>query len=328
MKAIAHDGYGPPDDLQLRELDKPAIDDKRVLLRVRAASVNPMDWHLMRGEPSFLKKVGGNPVGRVHGADVAGEVEAVGARVTEFRPGDEVFGVCKGAFAEYATSAEKNLVAKPVSISFAQAAAIPVAGCTALQAIRDHGRIRAGQRVLINGAAGGVGTFAVQIAKALGANVTAVCSTRNVDLVRSLGADHVVDYTADDFTRSDRRYDLIVQVAGNRSRQDMRRVLSPRGAIVVVGGGTGREADDSAGGMMEIVSLMLKGMIVSRFMRPREMMFMARIRKSDLQVITTLIERGRLTPVIDRTYPLAETADAVRHLEAGHARGKVIVTVL
>jgi len=327
MKAIAHDGYGPPEDLELREVDKPSIDDKGVLIRVRAAAANPFDWHLMRGEPTFLRMMGGrNPVGRSPGGDVAGEVEAVGARVTEFRPGDEVLGVASGSFAEYARSSETRLVAKPRSITYEQAAAIPVAGCTALQAIRDHGRLRPGQSVLINGAAGGVGTFAVQIAKALGGRVTGVCSTRNLEFVRSIGADHAIDYTTDDFTRGPSRYDLIIQLAGNRTQAELRGALARDGHIVVVGGGTGREVDDG-GGLWELMSLMLKGMVLSRFVRPRASMFMATIRKADLAFLTDLVETGKLTPVIDRTYPLANAADAIRHLETGHARGKLVVTV-
>jgi NADPH:quinone reductase-like Zn-dependent oxidoreductase len=327
MKAIAHDGYGPPEDLELREVDKPSIDDKGVLIRVRAAAANPFDWHLMRGEPTFLRMMGGrNPVGRSPGGDVAGEVEAVGARVTGFRPGDEVLGVAGGSFAEYARSSETRLVAKPRSITYEQAAAIPVAGCTALQAVRDHGRLRPGQSVLINGAAGGVGTFAVQIAKALGGRVTGVCSTRNLEFVRAIGADHAIDYTTDDFTRGPSRYDLIIQLAGNRTQAELRGALARDGHIVVVGGGTGREVDDG-GGLWELMSLMLKGMVLSRFVRPRALMFMATIRKADLAFLTDLVETGKLTPVIDRTYPLANAADAIRHLETGHARGKLVVTV-
>ena len=327
MKAIAHDGYGPPDDLELRDVDTPSIDEKGVLLRVRAAAANPFDWHLMRGEPSFLRMMSGrNPVGRTPGGDVAGRVEAVGARVTRLRPGDDVLGVARGSFAEYARSSENTLVAKPSSISYEQAAAIPVAGCTALQAVRDHGRLQPGQSVLINGAAGGVGTFAVQIAKALGGRVTGVCSTRNLELVRSLGADRVIDYTADDFTRGPSRYDLIVQLAGNRTMAELRGVLTSGGRIVVVGGGTGREVDESVG-LWELISLMFSGMVLARFMTPRESMFFATIRTRDLAFLTDLVEKGTLTPVIDRSYPLANAADAIRHLETGHARGKVIVTI-
>jgi NADPH:quinone reductase-like Zn-dependent oxidoreductase len=237
-----------------------------------------------------------------------------------------VLGVASGSFAEYARSSETRLVAKPRSITYEQAAAIPVAGCTALQAVRDHGRLRPGQSVLINGAAGGVGTFAVQIAKALGGRVTGVCSTRNLEFVRSIGADHAIDYTTDDFTRGPSRYDLIIQLAGNRTQAELRGALARDGHIVVVGGGTGREVDDG-GGLWELMSLMLKGMVLSRFVRPRASMFMATIRKADLAFLTDLVETGKLTPVIDRTYPLANAADAIRHLETGHARGKLVVTV-
>ena len=265
-------------------------------------------------------------MGRVPGSDVAGVVEKIGANVTQVRPGDEVFGTCRGALAEYARSSEKNLASKPPAVTWEQAASIGVAGCTALQGLRDHGRLQPGQSVLVNGAAGGVGTFAVQIAKALGAKVTGVCSTRNVELVRSLGADAVVDYTAADFTQSRHRYDLILQVAGNRTVAEMRRALTPRGAVVVIGGGTGRE-DEGSGGMLELVRLMIKGQLLSRFVRQRELMLMARIRQGDLTFIARLIEERRLTPVIDRTYPLANAAQAIRDLEGGHARGKLIVMV-
>jgi NADPH:quinone reductase-like Zn-dependent oxidoreductase len=234
--------------------------------------------------------------------------------------------VCAGALAEWARSSEKNLVAKPASITYEQAAAIPVAGCTALLALRDYGRLRKGQRVLINGAAGGVGTYAVQIAKAMGGHVTGVCSTRNVEFVRSIGADHVVDYTTDDVTRGSSRYDLIVQLAGNRTQAELCRALSRDGHLVVVGGGTGREVDDG-GGVWELVSLMMKGMLLSRVVRPRALMFMARIRKTDLAFLANLIASGTLTSIVDRTYPLADAAEAIRYLETGHARGKIVVTV-
>lgn len=328
MKAIARDGYGPPDDLELREVDKPSIGQKGVLIRVRAASVNPYDWRMMRGEPRALVRFFPRKLKDwVPGADVAGQVEEVGSKVTQFRPGDEVFGVCSGAFAEFAASNEKRLVRKPTGITWEQAASIPVAGCTALQAVRDHGRVRPGQRVLVNGAAGGVGTFTVQIAKTLGANVTGVCSTRNLDLVRSIGADDVVDYTEEDFVTSGRRYDLLVQVNGNRTVKDVQRALAPHGSVVVVGGGVGHEDDAGDEPMGEVLTLMIKGMILSRFVRQRASMFMGRVRTSDLMFIAEMIQTGKLRPVIERTYPLADTADAIRHLETGHARGKLVVTV-
>jgi NADPH:quinone reductase-like Zn-dependent oxidoreductase len=268
----------------------------------------------------------GKPKARIPGVDVAGEVEAVGANVTQLRPGDEVFGTCRGAFAEYVRGSESRLVPKPAGLTFERAASIPVAGCTALLALRDHGRLRPGQSVLINGAAGGVGTFAVQIAKALGADVTGVCSTRNVDLVRSIGADHVVDYTVDDFTRNGRQYDLILNVAGNRTVPEVRRALAPRGTLVLVGGGVGRE-ENGGDGMLGVLALTIKTRLFSRFVRQRVLMIMARIRKDDLVFLTQLIEAGKVTPVIDRSYPLTDAADAIRYLEAGHARGKVIVVI-
>src|SRR5687768_12202436 len=282
MQAIVHDGYGPPEDLELREIETPRVGDKDVLVRVHAASVNPLDWHLMRGEPSFIRLMGGlgTPKGRIPGADVAGRVEEVGAKVTRFRVGDEVFGTARGAFAQKVCGRENNLALKPSRLSHEQAAAIPIAGCTALQGLRDHGRLRPGQSVLVNGAAGGVGTFAVQIAKTLGAEVTGVCSTRNVDLVRAIGADHVIDYTAEDFTASGRRYDLILNVAGNRTVADVRRALASVGSLVVVGGGVGRESTDN--GMLGVLALMLKGLVLSPFVRQRVFMFVARIRRDDL----------------------------------------------
>jgi NADPH:quinone reductase-like Zn-dependent oxidoreductase len=326
MRAITHDGYGPPEHLQLRDVDRPEVDDGSVLVRVKAASVNPLDWHLMRGEPSFMRLMGGrNPTGRIPGADIAGVVEAVGAKITEFRPGDEVFGTCRGGLAEYARAKAHTLAPKPASLTWEQAAAIPVAGCTALVAVRDEGRLQPGQGVLVNGASGGVGTFAVQIAKTLGANVTGVCSTRNVDLVRSLGADHVVDYTVEDFTRGDRRYDLIVQVAGNQTGAELRRALSPRGSIIVVGGGTGREPDSIR--MRSLLWVMLKGRLLAPFVRQRELLIVGKINRRNLTFIASLIEQRRLTPVIERRYPLADAAEAIRVLEGGHARGKIIVTI-
>ena len=325
MNAITFTEHGSPDVLRLTTVDVPVPKEDQVLVKVRAASVNPLDWHVVRGEPSFLRMMARGPI-RIPGYDVAGQVERVGTRVTRFRPGDEVFGAARRAFAEYACSTEQKLVRKPAGLSYEQAATIPVAGCTALQAVRDHGKLRPGQRVLINGAAGGVGTFAVQIARALGGEVTGVCSTRNIDLVRSIGADHVVDYTVEEFTRSGRRYDLVVQVAGNRTTDELRSVLTPTGHLVIVGGGTGREETDS-GGLAEVMRLMLAGHVLSRFMRPRASMFMAKIRPADLTFIAGLIVSGKLTAVVDRTYPLTAAAEAMRYLETGHARGKVVVAV-
>jgi NADPH:quinone reductase-like Zn-dependent oxidoreductase len=327
MQAIVHDGYGPPEDLELREIDRPRLDEDGVLVRVRAASVNPVDWHLMRGEPSLVKVMSGfrTPKGRIPGIDVAGEVEAVGANVTELRPGDAVFGRHVGSLAEYVCGRQEDLAPKPAALTWEQAAAMTVAGSTALQAVRDHGELQPGQSVLVNGAAGGVGTFAVQIAKALGGEVTGVCSTRNVELVRSIGADHVVDYTVDDFTRGGRRYDLVLQICGNRSLGELRRVLAAEGTLVLVGGGTGRE--EKGDGLLGPLAVMIRGRLLSRFTRQRIRMFITKRRKENLLFLSELVEAGRLVPVIDRTYALADAAEAIRHLETGHARGKVVVTV-
>ena len=324
MKAIVYSQHGPPDVLRLAEIDKPSPKEHQVLVKIRAASVNPLDWHAVRGEP-WLMRIIGKPKNRIPGGDLAGQVEAVGAKVTRFRPGDEVFGTCYGTFAEYACVKESRIVRKPAGLSFEQAAAIPVAMYTAAQALRNKGRLRPGQSVLVVGASGGVGTFAVQIAKALGGSVTGVCSARNVDLVRSLGAAHVIDYTADDFTRSAQRYDLILQIAGNRKVAELKRVLAPDGALVVIGGGVGRDSADT--GVLEILDLLIRGNLLSRFARQRVLMFVAQARASDLTFATELIAAGKLEPVIDRTYPLAAAAEALRYLEAGHARGKVVVVV-
>jgi NADPH:quinone reductase-like Zn-dependent oxidoreductase len=265
------------------------------------------------------------PKGRVPGVDVAGEVEEVGANVTQLRPGDDVFGRHDGSLAEYLCGSEDNLAPKPAQLTWEQAAAIPVAGCTALQAVRDQGQVQPRQRVLVNGASGGVGTFAVQIAKALGADVTGVCSTRSIDFVRAIGADDVVDYTAEDFTRNGRRYDLVLNICGNRSLADLRRALTSEGTLVLVGNGTGRE--ENGGGVLGPLGLMIRGKIVSRFTRRRIRMFITKRRKDDLVVLSELVEAGKLTPVIDRSYPLVDAGEAIRYLEAGHARGKVVISV-
>ncbi|HJR71219.1 MAG TPA: NAD(P)-dependent alcohol dehydrogenase [Gammaproteobacteria bacterium] len=327
MKAIVYSEFGPPDVLKLAEIDKPLPKPKEVLVRVRAASANPLDWHFIRGEPRAMRLMG-KPNNRVPGADFAGQVEAVGADVTQFRVGDEVFGGCNGAFAEYACANSDNLARKPRALSFEQAAAIPVAGCTALMAVRDKGGLRPGQSVLVNGAAGGVGTFAVQIAKALGANVTGVCSARNRDLVRSLGADRVIDYAAEDFAASGRQYDLVVRVAGNRSLKDHRRVLTPDGTLVLVGGGVGRDMGGRSQTLdtLGVLALVLGRGIIARFLRQRIRVFVAKMRPSDLTYLGELCETGKVTPVIERSYALADAAEAIRHIEAGHARGKVVVT--
>jgi NADPH:quinone reductase-like Zn-dependent oxidoreductase len=321
IKAVVRDEYGPPERLELRELEKPAVAADGVLVRVHASSVNPVDWHAMRGEPYVVRLMDGflRPKESRLGTDLAGVVDAVGEAVTEFRPGDEVFGARTGAFADYVLGRPRNFVAKPAGVTFEQAAAIPVAGVTALQALRDRAQLRAGQRALINGAAGGVGTFAVQIAKTFGADVTGVCSTKNVDLVGSIGADDVVDYTAEDFTRNAQRYDLILDNVGNRSLRDLRRVLKSDGTLIIVGAQPGKLFRPLAG--------LFKALVVSPFVRQRLKSFIAKIGTDDLLVLKELVEDGKVTPVVDRTYPLSEIADAIRYLEAGHARGKVIITI-
>ena len=321
MKAILCRRYGSPDVLTCEETEKPEPGDGQVLIAVRAASVNPLDWHSMRGEPYPFRLVSGlgKPKEPRVGADVAGRVEAVGRSVTRFKPGDEVFGVSRGAFAEYACTAEANLAAKPSGVTFEQAAAVPVAGFTALQGLRDKGRIQPGQKVLINGAAGGVGTFAVQIAKVLGAEVTGVCGTWNVELVRSIGADHAVDYTREDFTASSRRYDVMLDCIGNRSLSSCRRVLTRDGIYVAIGARTGRWIAPLPG--------FLSMLVVSRFVSQRLAPMVARVNAEDLGILRGYLEAGRITPVIDRQYGLTEVPEALRYLEAGHARGKVVIAV-
>jgi NADPH:quinone reductase-like Zn-dependent oxidoreductase len=319
---ITNDAYGPPGDLRLEEIDRPELDEDGILVAVRAAAVNPYDWHVMRGTPYLVRLSEGlrRPKRSVRGVDMAGRVEQVGANVTQVQAGDDVFGWGRwGAFAEYERAGEQSCVPKPPGLSFEQAAAVPTAGCTALQGLRDVGGLQTGQRVLVNGAAGGVGTFAVQIANALGAEVTGVCSTGNVDLVRSLGADHVVDYTVDDFARAGERYDLIFDLVGNRSLRDLRRAATPKGAVVFCGGGSGN--------WIGPLLLPLHGLVVSTFAGQRLRTFLARLRRDDLLVMCDLVADGKLTPVVDRTYPLSEAPEAIRYLEAGHARGKVVVTV-
>jgi len=322
MQAIVSTKYGSPDQLELIEIDKPAVDANGVLVRVHAAAVNPYDWHEMRGDPYFGRLMGlglRRPKRNRRGLDTAGQVEAVGENVTELRPGDEVFGTCHGSFAEYVCGPELKFASKPPRLSFAEAAAIPVAGVTALQALRDRGDLQAGQRVLINGAAGGVGTFAVQIAKALGAETTGVCSTRNVELVRSIGADHVVDYTVDDFSRSGHQYDLILDTVGNRSFRDLRRATTAKGTIVVAGGGGGR--------LFGPITQIARALMLSPLVSHRVRVVMGNVGKEDLVFLKGLVDEGKVTPVVDRTYPLSEAAEAVRYLEGRHARGKVVITV-
>ncbi|TLZ78737.1 MAG: NAD(P)-dependent alcohol dehydrogenase [Methanobacteriota archaeon] len=320
MKAIVQTGYGSSDVFQLREIEMPVIDDDGVLVRVQAASVNALDWHLMRGIPAIIRLTTGlrRPKSPVPGVDVAGTVESVGRNVTRFRPGDEVFGMRTGAFAEYVAGKERNFVPKPVGLSFEQAAAVPVAGETALQGLRDKGQIRPGQKVLVNGASGGVGTFAVQVAKSFGANVTGVCSPRNVDLVRSIGADRVMDYTREDFVRDGQRYDMIFDVAWTHSGSDCRRVLTPNGIHVLAGQSSRKKPS--------ILPLLLAP-VVSRFRRQKLVSYIAKHNNADLVALKQLIEAGKVTPIIDRTFPLREVPEAIRYLGEGHPRAKIVITV-
>lgn len=321
MKAILFPKYGSPDVLQLAEVEKPTPTENQVLVKVHAASANPLDWHRMRGEPFLARLTEGylKPTDPRLGADIAGIVEAVGSKVTEFKRGDEVFGsVWTGGFAEYVCADEKYFALKPANISFEAAAASPVVGFTAIQGLRDYGQIKVGQKVLVNGAAGGVGTFAVQFAKSCGAEVTGVCSTRNLDMVRSIGADRVIDYTREDFTRNGQQYDIIYDAVGNRSVSDYKRALTPQGKCVIAG----------FTNLRRLFEHMIVGSLVSKFGDKKVgMMGTAQINKPDLLLIKDLLESGKVVSVIDKCYPLTETAEAIRYLEAGHARGKVIVTV-
>jgi NADPH:quinone reductase-like Zn-dependent oxidoreductase len=322
MKAVVYTKYGSPDVLQLKEVEKPTPKDNEVLIRIHAASANAADWHLLRGDPFLLRLGYGllKPNNTILGADIAGRVEAVGNNVTQFQPGDEVFGDISGCglggFAEYVSVPEHAVISKPASMTFEEAAAVPMAAVTALQGLRDKGQIQPGQKVLIHGASGGVGTFAVQIAKAFRAEVTAVCSTRKVDLVRSIGADHVIDYTQEDFTKNGQRYDLILAANGNRSMFEYKRALAPKGRYVVTGGS-----------MAQLFQAMLLGPLLSTAGRQKMGNVLARPNQKDLACMKELLEAGKVIPVIDRCYPLSETAEAIRYLEAGHARGKVVITV-
>jgi NADPH:quinone reductase-like Zn-dependent oxidoreductase len=326
MKAIVQDRYGSPDVLELEDLDKPEPGDDEVLVGVHAASVNPADWHLLRGEPYIARlQLGlGKPKHTVLGCDVAGHIEAVGKDVTMLQPADEVFGSPFmhgfGAFAECVCVSEDLLAPKPATLSFEQAAAVPLAASTALQGLRDHGRIEPGHKVLIIGASGGVGTFAVQIAKSFDAEVSGVCSTRNVQMVRSLGADHVIDYTQQDFTQSGQKYDLIFQLAGTRSPSECRRALSTKGTLLLSSG-------ESDGRWIGPVARIIKALMLSPFVSQKMVSFTVKPNKEDLRFLKRLIEAGKLRPVIDRTYPLAEVPEAIRYLEEGHAQGKVLITV-
>lgn len=323
MKAIVYRCYGSPAVVKLEDIAKPTPADDRVLIKVHAASVNPLDWHYMRGKPYIMRPMAGlgAPDDIRLGVDFAGTVEAIGKNVKRFKAGDEVFGGADGAFAEYVTVRENGALAlKPTNLTFEQAAAVPVAAITALQALRDKGKIQPGQKVLINGASGGVGTFAVQIAKTFGAEVTGVCSTRNLAMVRSIGADHVIDYTREDFTQGSVRYDLIVDNVGTHSLSDYRRVLNPQGALVMVGG-------PNEGRWIGPLSSSIKAMLVAPFVSQKLVFILAQLKQADLGVLRDLMQSGKLTPVIDRRYKLSETAEALSYLEEGHARGKVVITM-
>jgi NADPH:quinone reductase-like Zn-dependent oxidoreductase len=322
MTAVVYCDYGSPEVLKLEAVEKPVPGDSQLLIRVRAAAVNPLEWHFMRGEP-YIARIGmglRKPADTRLGVDYAGVVESVGRSVTQFKPGDEVFGGRTGALAEYVTVRENGaVVLKPANLTFEQAAAVPVAAITALQGLRDKGNIQPGQKVLINGASGGVGTFAVQIAKAFGANVTGVCSTRNVEMVRSIGADQVIDYTKEDFTKSAQRYDLVLDNVGNHSLSDLRRVMTPEGKYIMVGGPPGRWIDP----LPRAFNALVQSWFVSQDMT----MFISQLNKKDLTVLRDLMAAGKVTPVIDRTYKLSEVSEAIRYLETGRARGKVVITM-
>lgn len=322
MKAVVARCYGSPDVLSLEQLAKPTPADDEVLIKVHAAALNPVDWHYMRGSPYIMRMSSGfgTPQDTRVGSDFAGTVAGTGKNVTRFKPGDEVFGGAGGALAEYVVVHEdRALAVKPTNVTPEQAASIFVAAGTALQALRDHGQLQPGHKVLINGASGGVGTFAVQIAKSFGAEVTGVCSTRNVELVRSLGADHVVDYTQADFTQSGQQYDLILDNVANRSISDLRRVLKPKGKLVIVGG--------APGDWIGPFGPPIKAMVVSWFVDQQLGMMISAPTQHDMEVLSDLMRTGKLTPVIDRRYPLSEAAEAMRYLETGRARGKVVVTM-
>ena len=321
MKAIVQMRYGSPDVLQLKDIDKPAADDDEVLIRVHAAAVNIGDWHLLTGVPYVMRLVSGllKPRRDIPGLDIAGEVEVTGKNAKRFQPGDQVFGWCKGAFAEYALAAESNLLPKPVNFTFEQSAAVGDSAFTALNAVRDQGKVQPGHRVLINGASGGVGTFAVQIAKAFGAHVTGVCSTRNVDMVRSIGADEVIDYTKADLMQTGQHYDVMLDLVGNRPLSDCRRALTPRGTYVVVGVkdmgrwfGLGRQT---------------RALVLSPFVPQRVRIFIVRHNREDLAVLKELVETGQVTPVIDRRYTLSEVPEALRFQGEGHPRGKIVIAM-
>jgi NADPH:quinone reductase-like Zn-dependent oxidoreductase len=323
LKAIVRDTYGSPEVLELRDIDKPKITDEEVLVRVHAAGVGRDVWHIMTGLPYPIRLAGYGlraPKNPVIGSDMAGVVEAVGKNVTRFQPGDEVFGIGKGSYAEYVGAREDKLAPKPTNLTFEQAAVVAIMGSTALQALRDHGKVRPGQEVLIIGASGGVGTYAVQIAKAFGAHVTGVCSTQKVEMVRSIGADHVIDYTQEDFAEGEQRYDLILDIGGNSTLSRLRRALGSRGTLVIVGG-------EGGGRWLGGTDRQLRAMMLSPFVGQKLGTFVNKENHEDMLVLGELIESGKITPVIDRTYSLAEVPEAIRYLEEGHARGKVVITV-
>lgn len=323
MKAIVYRQYGPPEVLAFEDLAKPTPADDEVLIQIRAAAVNPYDWHFMRGSPGFARIFMGmnKPKSTRLGADVSGVVEAVGRSVTRFKPGDPAFGTCQGAFAEYACGKEFTLARKPDGVTFEWSASVPIAGVTALQGLRDCGRVGSGQSVLVHGAAGGVGTFSVQIAKWLGAQVTAVCSTPNVEMLRSIGADHVIDYTREDFTQSGVRYDVLFDLVGNHSLAAIRRALQPTGILVGCGGG-GPEK-----GSMDLLMPMFQKLAAAPFTKQKLTGVFAKINPADLSLLGELLQSGKIVPVIDRSYSLPEVPDAIRYVERGHARGKVTIAV-
>jgi NADPH:quinone reductase-like Zn-dependent oxidoreductase len=326
MKALVYEGFGSADILKYQEINKPVPGDDEVLVKVRVSSINPLDWKMMKGGPFIMRLILGWGKRKLKrpGVDVAGDVEGVGKNVTDVKPGDKVFGTCVGAFAEYATSKsvvgmKSALAIKPDTVTFEQAASVPVAGLTALQGLRDKAGIQPGQAVLVNGAAGGVGTFAVQIAKTFGAHVTGVCSTRNLDMVRSIGADETIDYTNQDFTKTGERYDIVLDCVGNCSLWSCRRALKPKGSFVMIGA----PPDASMSGMLaRLVGLLVMSLVSSRKMK----FFIAQMNQKDLTALGALIATGKVKPVIDRCYRLSEAREAFRYMEAGHARGKVIIT--
>lgn len=323
MKAIVYRAYGPANVLKLEEVLKPTPGDHEVLIRVRAAAVNPLDWHLMRGVPGFVRLFAGlrKPKHTRLGVDAAGDLELVGPAVEGFKPGDGVFGAVEGAFAEYVCAPESAVVTKPQNMTYAQAAAVPIGGLTALQALRDKAKLQSGQKVLINGASGGVGTFAVQISKWMGAKVTGICSARNVDLVRGIGAERVIDYTREDFTAGRERYDAIFDLVGNRPLSDFRSVLNPKGVFIACGGGG---LETPAG---HLLAGMIKQLVLARFTSQRLVGILAKRNKEDLELLSRLMSSGDVTPVLDRCYRFSEVPQAIRYVEEGHARGKVVIAL-